>query len=193
MLIHRIAHPLVLCPDAGRSVGPYNASRVAEHIGHERPFTNSLQEVADFLCARLDSSHTPPPQQEGQRLIAGREQSVFTSVVQASEWFQDGVELMQAAGFRWFTYEIADKYVRNTPTQAVAFLRRARLLSITDIPFSSDPDYYYCTYCGYSLGCSCYDECDGCARIYADCFCWGEDDGIVNCEGCYEQPWSCRC
>lgn len=194
MLIHRIAHPLVVCPDAGRTVGPYNAGSTATRLGMDSEFTHALREVAEFLLNRLDSSHTPPPFMEGVGIQAGREQSVFLSEAQASEWFADGVEQMREAGFLWFTYEIQERYVRAARLQAVALLKRARLVTISEIPFSSQPDYCYCTYCGYNVGCACWDACEGCDRIAADCWCYlnDEDDDLV-CQGCYEQRWSCMC
>lgn len=191
MLIHRIAHPLVVCPDAGRAVGPYNAASTASRIGRDDLY-NLLNEVADFLCMRLDSSHTPPPVAEGHYIRAGREQSVFLNEAQAAGWFRDGVEQMQAAGFRWFTYEVQERYVRVTRVQAMADLRRARLLSIADIPFQSDADYFYCTWCGYSDSCSCWAEAECCGKAARDCYCNDEDWDLM-CKGCSEQLWSCVC
>ncbi len=195
MLIHRIAHPLVKCADAGTPVGPYNAYSAASSQGMDDDLVMLLREVADFLCSRLDPSHTPPPYAEGHYIHAGREQSVFLNETQAQGWFRDGVEAMRDAGFCWLTYEIQEKYVRATRTQAIALVKRARLVSIQDIPFSSDPEYVYCTYCGYDPYCSCYVAQECCGSIGSMCFCYldSDNDGIQDCGTCGAAPWACVC
>jgi hypothetical protein len=184
MLIHRIAHPLVVDQSTGRAVGPYNAGRIARANDLAADFAELMVEVSEIVEEHNDFSHAPVPTFEGQYIREGREQSVFTTQEQAESWFRAGVGVMREAGFRWFTYEIAEKHVRTTRTQAIANLRRARLVSINDIPLPDGP--------------AVEKKCFWCWMPKSECYCevndtTSSDDGITDCVQCGYQPWSCTC
>lgn len=204
MLIHRIAHPLVTVKESGRTVGPYNAARIyTEQMGQSEDALYQALYIVSQACSALSYTHTPPPFEDGF-YMRPTEQSVFTSVEQAREWFRSGVSLMHDAGFLWFTYEVAERYVKVGTRQAAADLRRARLVSMQPIPLTDDPDYgVFCNEC-CDWDCRC---CESCGLNYCDCdtctICWlnlfyCECPSVpstepADCAGCGQQPWSCRC
>lgn len=155
--IVRIAHPLVTVRETNRAVGPYNAARVyveqTPEYARSEIFQCALQNVSDAV---LEMPDRPTPREEGMGIIP-TQQSVFTSVEQAENWFVYGNDAMREADFRMFTYEAAPQHVRRGRQQAICDLRRARLVKIETIPFvdTYSPESMCWVCCMAEVDCDC--------------------------------------